>query len=583
MPSSRRHLVLFATLLLVFTVGGCSSKRATWLPPEIIKPAASCTRDSLIARAEVAMAHAVELDKQTNAGCVDAYFQSAQLSWLEIQRQLRESSATYGRPTEIYRSSLAQLITTGQKYGRLDPKTGLVVRTPTGQVTIPTRYYGFLWQPDDFNYLIPVGQYSTKELNYRYISCGQGIPAVVVRCRKPGQQFFNEQQLFAATVLLRENDDFASTPTGMVLEFYDPLRIASRNIAGQQVDLQRDLTAPFAYRLSKADREWLTGFVQPGATSGGVGLFMLEPYQPGKIPVVFIHGLLSDPLTWVNMANELRSQPDLMARYQIWGYEYATGEPFLASAARLRRQLQEIQLQLAPTGADPALSQMVLVGHSMGGLVAKLQITSSGNELWNAVSCRPLENIATTPETRATLAESFYFEPLPMVSRVVFIGTPHAGSPWARRPVGQIGSKLVEEPASMQERRQQLLNDNPGVFSREFSRRVPTSIDLLKPNSLLLRATDSLPISQRVSFHTIYGSGYWMLGAGNSDKIVPVNSSILPGAISDKSVHAKHTKLNRNETTIAELFCILRTHLDQGQTEVLQIDEQSHFISPLGQ
>ena len=219
----------------------------------------------------------------------------------------------------------------------------------------------------------------------------------------------------------------------------------------------------------------------------------------------------------------------------------------------------------------------------MGGLVAKLQITSSGNELWNSVSRVPLENIVTTPDTRASLAESFYFEPLPTVSRVVFIGTPHTGSPWAKRPVGRLGSKLVEEPATMQERRQQLINDNPGVFSSEFTRRVPTSIDLLKPDSCLLRATDSLPISKRVSFHTIYGSGYWMLGAGNSDKIVPVTSSRIPGAISEKSVHAKHTKLNHNATSIDELFCILRTHLEQGQTQAPQIDDRSSFINPLQQ
>jgi pimeloyl-ACP methyl ester carboxylesterase len=583
LPSSRLHFVLFAPLLLVFTAGGCVCKRGKWMPPEIVRPAASCSLDSFMAQAEVALAHAIELEKQENPGCVDAYFQSAACSWQEIQRQLHESGSAYGRPAEIYRSSLAQLIITGQNYGRLDPKSGLMVWTRTGQITIPTRFYGFAWQPDDFDYLIPVGEYSTRELNYRYVACGQGITAVVVRCRKPNEQFFNDQQLFAATVLLRgNNNDAGSGPTGMELEFYDPLRIGSRQIGGQRVDLQRDLTAPFAYRLSKRDRNYLTAFLQPGSTSVGDGLFMLEPYQPGKIPVVFIHGLLSDPQTWVNMANELSAQGDLMARYQIWGYEYATGEPFLASAARLRRQLQEIQHHLDPAGADRALSQVVLVGHSMGGLVAKLQVTSSGNELWSAVSCQPLENIMTTPETRASLVESFFFEPVPQVSRVVFIGTPHAGSPWANRPVGRLGSKLVQEPEIMRARREQLINDNPGVFSPEFSRRVPTSIDLLKPDSLLLRATDSLPISRRVSFHTIYGSGYWMLGGGNSDRVVPVNSSILPGAISDKPVHAKHTKLNRNPTSIDELFCILRTHLEQGETDVLQVDGQSLFINPLG-
>ncbi len=572
-------------LLVASTIGCLSSKRGKWMPPDIAhSETTSCTLDSMMAKAEMAFAHAAALEKQANSACVDFYFQSARLSWCQIQQQIAEGHTLCGRASEIYRSSLNQLVATGQRFERLDPRHGLIVWTEEGAVTIPTRYYGSPWQPDDFNYLIPVGRYSTKDLNHRYACGGQGISTVVVRCRKPNEPFHRDQQLFSATVVLRPADgDVGSSSGAMVLELYDPLRVSSMDVAGRQIDLQRDLTAPFAYRLSGVDREYLKGFLQPGSTSGDSGLFMLEPYQPGKIPIVFVHGLLSDPLTWVNIANELRAQGDLMSHYQIWGYEYATGKEFLVSAAGLREQLQEIQLQLDPEGRDGALSQMVLVGHSMGGLLAKLQITSSGNELWNSVSCRPLANIVTTPETRSSLAELFYFEPLPMVSRVVFIGTPHRGSPWARRPVGRLGSKLVEEPSATQDRHQQLIRDNPGVFSREFTRRVPTSIDLLKPNSPLLCAIDTLPVNDRVPFHTIFGSGFWMLAAGDSDKVVPVASARKSGAISEKSIHAKHTKLNQDPEGIEEIFCILRTHLNESQTLVLQYDEDAVFVHPMGQ
>ena len=142
---------------------------------------------------------------------------------------------------------------------------------------------------------------------------------------------------------------------------------------------------------------------------------MFEPYQPGKIPLVFVHGLLSDPFTWANLANEIRARPDVLQRYQLWAYEYATGEPFLKSAAVLRRQLHEVQLQMDPSGSDAALSGVVLIGHSMGGLVSKLQVTYSGNQLWESVSCLPFESIVTTPATRMDLAESFFFDPSPIV------------------------------------------------------------------------------------------------------------------------------------------------------------------------
>jgi pimeloyl-ACP methyl ester carboxylesterase len=384
---------------------------------------------------------------------------------------------------------------------------------------------------------------------------------MVVHCRKPGEPFRQAEQVFPASVLLRSTRSELSSPAPFVLQFFDPLRVSSTAINGRQIALERDITAPIAYRQSQDSRGYIEGFLQPGASKQNVGLFMIEPYQPGKIPVVFVHGLLSDPYTWANIANELRADPELVDRYQIWGFEYATGEPFLSSAATLRRQLREVQSRLDPTGSDPALSQMVLVGHSMGGLIAKLQVTYSGIQLWNAVSSCPFEQLVTKSETRTELAQSFFFEPSPSVSRIAFIGTPHLGSPWARRPIGRIGAKLVEESTVMQAEHSQLLRDNVGVFSREFTRRVPTSIDLLKPNSPLLAAINELPFDQRVPLHTIFGSGYHMLGAGDSDSVVPVESARIADALTEKSIHAKHTKLHQQPAGISELLCLLKKHL----------------------
>ncbi len=382
-----------------------------------------------------------------------------------------------------------------------------------------------------------------------------------VHCRRPGQLLSQPEQAFAATVLLRSVSQGPLAPTQFKLDLFDPLRVSSTEVAGRQVPLERDITAPFAYRQSQDDRGYLEGFLQPGASKENLGLFMIEPYQPGKIPVVFVHGLLSDPFTWANIANELRADPELLKRYQIWGFEYATGEAFLSSAAQLRAQLHQVRNELDPGRSDPALSQMVLVGHSMGGLIAKLQIQYSGTELWNAVSNCPFENIVTNSKTRMSLAESFFFEPAPAVSRVVFIGTPHLGSPWARRPIGLIGSRLVEEPPSFQDEHSQLVRDNPEAFSREFTRRVPTSIDLLKPNSPLLAAINDLPLDQQVPIHTIFGSGYFMLAAGNSDSVVPVTSARIADAVTERSIHAKHTKIHQEPQGISELLCILKAHL----------------------
>ncbi len=346
-----------------------------------------------------------------------------------------------------------------------------------------------------------------------------------------------------------------------MIDLFDPLRAASVTTGGRSVPLERDLTAPFVYVLSRANRDYIRGFIQPGASTQNSGLFMIEPYQRGKVPVVFVHGLLSDRLTWGNLANEILSQPDLTARYQLWGYEYATGQPFLGCAAMLRRQLQEARWLFDPHGADAALSQTVLVGHSMGGLISKLQVTHSGHHLWEAVSNRPLENIVTTPQTRMQLAEAFFFQPSPMVTRVIFIGTPHRGSPCADRPIGRLGSRLVEEPETMREEHQQLIRDNPSAFSAEFSRAIPTSVDLLEPESPLLNAMDRLPHDPRVQLHSIVGSGFFMIGACDSDSVVPVESARKAGVVTERIIDAKHVDLHKSAEGVAELLCILRKHL----------------------
>ena len=97
--------------------------------------------------------------------------------------------------------------------------------------------------------------------------------------------------------------------------------------------IARDLTAPLAYAASQENDDWVVNFLRPGHDDTLDGLHMREPFQPGKIPVVLIHGLASDPLTWLQLENDLRAQPAIFNRYQFWYFRYDTGDPFLGSAA----------------------------------------------------------------------------------------------------------------------------------------------------------------------------------------------------------------------------------------------------------
>ena len=94
----------------------------------------------------------------------------------------------------------------------------------------------------------------------------------------------------------------------------------------------------------------------------------------------------------------------------------------------LRETLTGALAHLDPEGKDPALRRMVLIGHSQGGLLVKMQAISSGDRIWNVVARKPLAELQLSDATRDLLQRGLFVEPLPGVSRVVFICTPHRGS-----------------------------------------------------------------------------------------------------------------------------------------------------------
>ena len=525
-----------------------------------------------VSLAETWYAEAVRLDGAGSATAVDAYLQCAVAAWPAVESlsaALPGGSAAGGSPIpagvqdsrewKLYHSAVVGLITSAQKWGRWSPQTGLLVVGPRGLVPLETAYHGFTWAPTEFGSLQCVGVYRAPQPERIHRRDGVGVPLVVVRSQVgPQRPFVQPDRRFAATALVRPVWT-ATGPTAR-LEFYNPLREAQLLTAAGALPLAGDSTAPIVYARINLPQAWLEPFLRPAGGGTDDRLFMLEPYQPGKIPVVFIHGLLSDPLTWADMLNELQVQPQVSSRYQLWAFRYDTGEPFLTSAAALRRQLAELKACYDPSGADPAASNMVLVGHSMGGLVANLQVTYSADGLWNSTSSLPLEQIRTDPATRGALGEAFFFDPNTAVSRVVYIGTPHLGSGWARRAVGSVGSALVEPAPQVEQRHDQLLRDNPDVFSEEFTRRFPTSIDLLEPSSPILNATASLLYRPGVALHTVVGDGHYTVGSGPSDGVVPVASASLYGSMSEKFVDSKHSALPRNGEVIAEVIRILVDH-----------------------
>jgi len=181
------------------------------------------------------------------------------------------------------------------------------------------------------------------------------------------------------------------------------------------------------------------------------------------------------------MINELLNDATVQQKYQFMLYMYPTGVPVPIAASMLRESLRQAERMYSPDGGDPAFGQMVLLGHSMGGLLSHAMVVDSEEKLWQLNTDRRFKDISGPREVLGKLETYFFFKPLPFVRRVVFLATPHRGSELSRGVVGRVSSGLITEADQITDLLAQLVKDNPDDFDRRRFRRLPTSIETLEP------------------------------------------------------------------------------------------------------
>ena len=570
---------------------GCQTTRSTVLRPAATQAAAAPQTNLFVgqttpapvplqanglAAAEASLQAAMQAEQARSPACVDYYYQTVAQTWPYLGP--RTSAVDRTRAWRLYHAGLTKLVATGQRFYRLDPEHGLKVNTPAGAGFIAIEYGGFPWQPDGFDRLEPATAGNDRKINRTFVRDGLGVPLLALRQRPQDSGSIPKRSAFAATAILEPGASTLggnsvtrvayrsadpSVPTIATLRLVDPTRVDQIDMDGQTVPIAGDLSAPVSASLSQTEESPVDRLFRPATPNGYDGLQMLEPYQPGKIPIIFVHGLISDRSTWSNLTNELRTIPWVTDRYQLWYFQYPTGEPFLRSALTLREQTRALVQRVDPRGEDPALSHIVLIGHSMGGLVSKLQVTYSDTMIWDRYSNRPFVAIQGEPQHLDQLWRLFFFGPQPFVKRVVFIGTPHQGAAMASRVAGRFASGLVRQPADRQEIHRRLVAANPGAFGVEFQRRIPTSVDLLEPDSPLLSTMSRLHVAADVRIHSIIGLRQGRWGAP-SDGVVPVTSARHPGAVSEYYIDARHGQLAKHSETLAEVSRILAQHLHES-------------------
>jgi pimeloyl-ACP methyl ester carboxylesterase len=261
------------------------------------------------------------------------------------------------------------------------------------------------------------------------------------------------------------------------------------------------------------------------------------------------------------MIEALATDPAIDTRFQFWTFGYATGNPIPYSAYLLRRELANVRRRLDPGGTDRTFDRMVLVGHSLGGLLCKMIAVDPGDRLWRATSDRLVGEMTGRREDIELMRDCLIFRAHPAVRRVIYIATPHRGSRFDQGPVQAIGTRLVFLPDALRAAHGRLVAENPPGFFREpFRRALPSSIDELEWASPILRGLSELAHPPALKVHSISAIRSDSPPGHGTDGLVSYESAHVAGTTSEKLVSAGHLCQDRPEV-IGEVRRILLEHL----------------------
>jgi pimeloyl-ACP methyl ester carboxylesterase len=530
-------------------------------------------RDRVFALAELSFLHASE-------GKDRSYFLAAAVYAYDFLFPKEKTSAF--DPFDPRVRLAAELYNQGISKGFLDEKTGDIVlkegayQLPFGELRITFDQSQFTWGSFRLVRFTDASMLKVRGLRNQYRWAGLGAPLVASLEHIPdasNKAFKRVTQVIkvaATALLLRDNE----TENGITarLELRTTAEGTSADIEGQTIPLEFWLSAALADSLEGSKmykfelKALLYGNILPFTETGKYmnSLFLMEPYRPGRIPLVLVHGTASSPARWAQLINEIQNDRELWGRYQIWLFTYSTGNPIAYSAGIFTEALKETVAELDPEGKDQALKKMVIMGHSQGGLLAKLAVVDSGSIFLDKAIKVPLEDLDMDDETKAVLVRSTVFKTLPFVKRVVFIATPHRGSYLGGGFVATLLSKLISLPTTILKGFQETLIRNPENSAKISLKSIPKSIDDMNPSSTFITLLSSLPVSDGVAVHSIIPvknrkapQKKW------TDGVVKYSSAHIDGAVSELIVNSGHSTQDEPET-IEEVRRILIENLREA-------------------
>ncbi|MBW2295434.1 MAG: alpha/beta fold hydrolase [Deltaproteobacteria bacterium] len=532
-------------------------------------------QDALVSLAEISFHHASKTDDPK-------YFLSAvAYAWAYLFPPREDLRAHAIDPRlrlaiDLYNRGLSRAFTDKNS-------TGIVFRaglheTGFGKLNIQLDDSELQWGNRRLTVFTSVAELEVRGLRNRYRWRGLGAPlAAATESVDPDDtNDFLVKNLRVPVSAVMTFDDFDGQLASGVLETRLHLRVAytsdSIEINGESIGLEMEPTASLAFMLTESDpwaRE-LKGLFQGDLEVPGSGLASLEPYHPGRIPVVLVHGTASSAARWADILNDLTNDRTIRERYQFWLFTYNTGSPIAYSAWKLRKGIHDLVKQVDPESKDPALQRIVVVGHSQGGLLTKLTAVDSGNVLWDHVSDRSFEEMDLEPESREILGGSLFVKPVPEVERVVFVSTPHRGSYLAEFGIAKWMSRFVRAPANLVRVGADFVSQDAEASGIREVERVDGAIGNMSPSSPFLAMLLDMPVASGVHSHSIISVNGGKAEPEESDGVVKYKSAHIGGVDSELVVDSGHS-CQSEPLVIAELRRILLVHLGRNPAPAIRL------------
>lgn len=473
---------------------------------------------------------------------------------------------------ELYNRGLARALTSSDGEVKLEPGPRKLF---VGELQVVIGRQDFVGA-QRLSKLLPAEEFVVKGLANRHRASGLGVSLIGVFGDDDGDRDSADRVAKRAaiplTVLLRIDGTMADLNTGPVaaeLEVLWPSASPTVDVGEQVVPLETDLSAPLAYHLQESGLFAVEYAAFFGRTDDDFepGLYLLEPYHRGKTPVVLIHGTASSPGRWADLVNELYAEPLIRTNYQFWMYVYPSGNFIPASALQLRDGLRELRKALDPSGNDEALDRMVLVGHSQGGLLTRMQVTKSDDAAAAKFLGQNLRSDDFSASQRAFLQRTLVFEPAPYVKRAVFVATPHKGSILTETFLGRMVGRFISLPAKLLDPMNTLSDFDRtirGIATRLKlvdwdAEHVPTAMTGMTPGGPYLDYLNALPFAPDVGLHSIVAVKAPGPLDQATDGVVAYSSAHLEEARSEAIVVSGHSAQGDPEV-IAEMRRILLEH-----------------------